>query len=487
MKKLLTLLFLAIIFIVAGIAIERIWFAPHQSASPDKTPIKRKVLYWVAPMDPKYKRDKPGKSPMGMDLVPVYADRVKSEPGIIKINPSIEHNLGVKIAVVKRKDLSQIIETVGYITVDENNIERLHTYTDGWVRVLNVKTSGEAVRRGQLLFKIYSPKLINAQDELLLALKNDSKSIIKAGERKLLTLGMSQSQINEVVRARRSVTLVNIYAKRDGIVSNLNIREGEYVKPDKEIMTIQDLNHIWIIAEVFARQANWVKAGQPAIATLTYMPGKVWQGKIAYVYPELDAKTHTLRVRLAFPNPNLVLKPNMYANIKIFSKTIKNVITIPSNALIRTGQGDRVILSLGKGRYKAQAVKVGIEADRHYQILSGLKPGDRIVVSAQFLIDSESNLKASLNRMQPTVTPQQLMPQEFIGIGKIQSININQRTLVLDHQPIPALNMPAMKMKLPVAKDININTLKVGMTIHFVLIKKDGHKYLITKINVVNH
>lgn len=398
MKKWIGLIAIVILVFLAGMAAHHYWHTNSNSTSVSKA--DKKILYWVAPMNPNYRRDKPGKSPMGMDLVPVYEGSDSVSSGTITISPTVEHNLGVKIAKVKIMDLSREIHTVGYVTVDEHKIEHIHTYTDGWIKKLNVKTLGEAVTKGQLLLELYSPTLNNAQDEFLLALKNKNTLLQKAGEKKLITLGMTQLQINQLKKTRQAKSLVKIYATQSGIVSKLNVREGMFVKPDKDIMTLEDLSTIWMIAEVYERQANWVSVGQPAMATVTYMPGNAWKGKVDYVYPELDSKTHTLRVRLVFPNPKLTLKPKMYANVRIFSQTLKNQMTIPRNALIRTGDGDRVIVSLGKGQFKATPVKIGIESGDYYQVLSGLKANDRIVTSAQFLIDSESNLKAGLSRMQ---------------------------------------------------------------------------------------
>ncbi len=362
--------------------------------------VKKEILYWVAPMDPSYRSDKPGKSPMGMDLVPVYkdADHASSE-GVIKISPAVEHNLGVKTSQVEKRDLSRMINTVGSVLVDENNIEHIHTYTDGWIKTLSVKTTGEAVKKGQLLLELYSPALNHAQEELLLALKNNNTSLISAGEKKLLTLGMDQSQIKQLVKDKKVFERVKLYSTQNGIVSKLNIREGKFVKPDTDLLTIEDLSKIWIIADVFERQAGWVAKGQKAIATFSYMPGREWVGEVDYVYPELDSKTHTLRVRLSFDNPGLQMKPKMYANIKIFGDATKDSLAIPRSALIRTGSEDRVIISLGNGKFKAQKVKIGIESGDYYQVLSGLKVGDNVVTTSQFLIDSESNLKASMNRM----------------------------------------------------------------------------------------
>jgi len=492
MRKWVSIIVLLVIVFFAGVLVNR-YFQPDTSLSSKNTTQKSsKILYWVAPMDPTYRRNKPGKSPMGMDLVPAYADSQTDGEGVIKISPVVENNLGVKTAVVKRMNLARIINTVGYVTVDENNIEHIHTYTDGWVRVLNVKTTGEIVKKGQLLLELYSPTLSNAQEEFLLALKNKNIALIHAGEKKLLTLGMAQSQINHLKQTRHIMERVKIYATRSGVVSQLNVREGKYIKPDTDMMTIEDLSHIWVIAEVFERQANWVKADQLATATFSYIPGKTWQGRVDYVYPELNQQTHTLRVRLTFPNPDLSLKPKMYANIKILSREVKESLAIPRQALIRTGEGDRVILALSNGRFKAQAVKTGIESGNYYQILSGLKVGDVVVTSAQFLIDSESNLKAAFDRMQQPAEKIKTQSkantsEQFVGMGKVKAIDVNKRTVSLHHKPIPALNMPAMTMNIAVAKEVEFEKVKPCDEIHFVIIKQNGNAYLITKIHVITH
>lgn len=448
---------------------------------------KKKVLYWVAPMNPSYRSDKPGKSPMGMELEPVYADGNADDTNSVKISAAVINNLGVRTQHVQVRDLSRIIDTVGYVTVDENKIEHVHTYVDGWIQKLDVKTTGEHVNKGDLLFELYSPTLNNAQEEFMLALKNNNLTLVNAGEKKLITLGMSQSQIDVLKKTKKPMKRIKVYAEKSGIISNLNIREGNFIKPDTDIMTIEDLSHIWVIAEVFERQAAWVKEGQGAIASLSYIPGKKWQGKVDYVYPELDAKTRTLRVRLTFPNPDLTFKPKMYANVKIFSKTIKAALSIPREALIRTGDGDRVIVFLGDGRFKAVPVNVGIESGDYYQVLSGLTKKDTVVTSAQFLIDSESNLRAGMSRMEEADNKKtNVAPQEFVGMGLVQSVNESNRMITIKHQPIPELGMGKMSMELAVEQSIDLSSIKAGDEIHFVLTGSTEKDFKIIKIHVVD-
>ncbi|GAB4223636.1 MAG: hypothetical protein Tsb005_19330 [Gammaproteobacteria bacterium] len=379
----------------------------HFTSHANTASTERKPLYWVAPMDANYRRDKPGKSPMGMDLVPVYADdraAATDDPNAVRISAAVQNNLGVRTAPVVRSDLARQINTVGYVTPDENLIEHVHTYTDGWVRKLYVKTTGEHVQKGQLLLELYSPTLVNAQEEFLLALANNDQRLQKATRKKLLTLGMSAQQIDQIQQARQTENLVKIFANTDGIVSQLFVREGAYVKPDKDLLVLEDLAHIWVIAEVFERQAPWVKAGQSAQASMPYLADKIWRGVVDYVYPRLDPQTHTVKVRLRFDNQDELLKPNMYADVIIFAAVESQALNIPAEALIRSGNGDRVVVQLANGQFKSKPVKIGIESGDRVQILAGLKEGERVVTSAQFLLDSETNLNAGLERLESSST-----------------------------------------------------------------------------------
>jgi len=495
MKKWIGWIIVLIVIFIAGMLAHRYWWkgtltTTHSSSLKKK---ERKILYWVAPMDPNYRRDAPGKSPMDMDLVPVYADQQAQERGVIKISPQMMSNLGMRTSPVENRTLPRIIDTVGYVTANEDLKEHVHIYTSGWIRKLYFNKTGEAVKKGQVLAEIYSPTLINAQEEYLLALKNQNKTLIRAGGKKLLTLGLSQQQIKQLRRTRKAKQLVPLYARQSGIISELKIREGMFVKPEINLMMIEDLSPIWIIAEVFDRQANWVKEKQTAFATVSSLPGKTWQGKVDYVYPQLDPKTHTLRVRLIFPNPDLSLKPQMYANIKILAKPSEKALAIPIEALIRTGQGDRVVLALGDGQFRTQAVSVGIESGNWVAVLSGLKTNDKVVTSSQFLIDSESNLKASLGRisqshhLQLTNSSSPSSGQEWIGIGVVKSVDLNKREINLDHEPIPAISKPAMTTHYYVAPNIDLALIKPGDEIHFVLVKYGASKYQIKKIHVMKN
>lgn len=413
MKKTTFALLLLISGLLIGIAIENRFYISQKFLLINKDMIINKysdsdskekdILYWVAPMDPNYRRDEPGKSPMGMDLVPVY-EGAEEEMGtgmpIVKIKPEIINNLGVRTTRVVRGSLRKKIGTVGYIDYDETRINHIHTRTEGWVEKLQVRAEGEQVKQGQLLFELYSPPLVNAQEEYLQALASGNKLLAEASKGKLAALGISKSQINRLEKEKKVNQNIRFYAPQSGVLINLGVREGMYVKPETQSLSIANLDSIWLLAEVFERQANWVEVGQTAEAVLPSMPGVIWKGKVEYVYPDLDPVTRTLRVRMRFNNSEERLKPNMYSHVTIFAGEKKDVISIPREALIRDADQERVIRALGDGRFQAQEVMAGMESGDWIEITSGLNEDDEIVVSSQFLIDSESNLKASLQRMQ---------------------------------------------------------------------------------------
>jgi membrane fusion protein, copper/silver efflux system len=472
-----------------------------QSDSLAKT---KEILYWVAPMDPNYRRDKPGQSPMGMDLIPVYAGGggSDSDDGTdVIISASVVNNLGVRTAKAQHVDLERRIDTVGYVAFDETNINHIHLRTDGWIEKLVVKTQGERVKKGQLLFTVYSPTLVNAQEEYLQSVSTQNKKLMNASELRLQSLGMSRGQIAQIHKSGKVRLQVAVYSPQDGIVSKLNIRQGMRVTPKTTIMSLADLHHIWLQTEIFERQADWVTLGGRAEATLSYLPGKTWKGKVDYIYPILTEKTRTLKARLRFLNPQERMKPNMYAKVSIFGEPKKNTLAIPREAVIRSGKGERIILALGEGRYKAKMIRTGMESNGLIEVLWGLKSGDRVVTSAQFLIDSQASLSGSIERMEEIENPQNMeameqMPKEqaqqqpqaapIAGIGVLRKIIKDERKIKITHEPIPALKWPTMTMDFPLASGISVTDLKTETKVSFQLRKIGEFEYKIVHIKALS-
>ncbi|VUD69216.1 Cation efflux system protein CusB [Thalassocella blandensis] len=361
----------------------------------------RRPLYWVAPMDANYRRDKPGKSPMGMDLIPVYEEEnAEKDPlGTVKISPNVINNLGVRTAKVEQKSLHAEIVTVGYVKYDEDKLFHIHPRVSGWVDKLYVKAAGDPVTKGEPLYSLYSPELVNAQDEFLLAINRSNARLTQAAEDRLGALQIPKSFIEKLKKTRRIEQTITFYAPQTGVVDNLNIREGFYVQPGTTMLSVGSLSQVWVEAEVFERQASMVRTNDPVAMTLDYLPGKTWKGRVDYIYPTLDTKTRTVRIRLRFENPEKILKPNMFAQVTIYTDSPDQVLVVPRESLIRTGQQDRVVLALGEGKFRSVKVNVGRLDNRSVEILEGLKEGQRIVTSAQFLLDSESSKSADFTRM----------------------------------------------------------------------------------------
>lgn len=358
-------------------------------------------LYWVAPMDPNYRRDGPGKSPMGMDLVPVYADSGMNtdNPGMIFISPAVVNNLGVRTAPVERRSMHTRITTVGYVQYDEDQLVHIHPRVEGWIEQLYVQAAGDPVEEGEPLYSLYSPQLVNAQEEFLLALNRDNERFVQAAEDQLRALQISDEEINELRSTRQVRQTLTFYVPQSGVVDNLNIREGFFVGPGTTLMSIGTLNDVWVEAEVFERQAALVEAGLPVTMSLDYLPGRLWEGSVDYVYPTLNAETRTARVRLRFENPDGLLKPNMFAFVTILADAADGVLTVPREAVIRTARQDRLVLAAGDGRFKSVAVSLGRLDDQYAEITQGVEEGEEVVVSAQFLLDSESSKTSDFMRM----------------------------------------------------------------------------------------
>ncbi|MEP4484552.1 MAG: efflux RND transporter periplasmic adaptor subunit [Halioglobus sp.] len=358
-------------------------------------------LYWVAPMDPDYRRDVPGKSPMGMDLVPVYADQGQiSEAGTVHISPAVVSNLGVRTERAAMAQWSESIRTVGYVTYDEDRLVHIHPRVSGWIERLHVNTQGDPVALGQPLYELYSPELVNAQEEFLLARKRNNRELMEAASSRLLSLHMSQAFIDSLQKEGVVKQTVTFRAAQSGVVDALGIREGFYVEPGTTLMSIGSLEEVWVEAEVFERQSALVRAGMTVTMTLDYMPGREWRGKVDYVYPTLDPVLRTARLRLRFANADRSLKPNMFAQVQILSDAAESVLTVPREAVIRTGKQDRVVLALGEGRFKSVAIIPGRIGSNRVEVLEGLSTGDTVVSSAQFLLDSESSRESDFKRME---------------------------------------------------------------------------------------
>lgn len=379
----------------------------------------KKIKYWVAPMDPTYISKEPGKSPMGMDLVPVYEEEVeeKEPASTIRIDPVTIQNMGVRLAQVERKPLVRDIRAYGAITYNEKNIYTVNTKFNGWIEKLYVDFVGDSVKNGQPLFDIYSPELVSAQQEFLLAVQQckslcdspypsvaeGAKRLIEASRTRLRYWDLTEDQINHIARTGQVRKTLTVYSPASGVVTQKYAFEGHYVKEGEHQYVVADLSTVWVDIEVYEYELPWVRPDMEAEMDISYIPGKQFRGRIVYIYPYLMEKTRTGRLRLEFRNPDYELKPGMYANVYLRPLVMDNALVIPQEAVIESGIRKVVFVSLGEGKFQPREVKIGVEGkENEYQILSGLSEGERIVVSAQFMLDSESRLREAIQKMMET-------------------------------------------------------------------------------------
>lgn len=372
--------------------------------SPMQHALKHLDPKYVCPMHPQIVRDGPGSCPIcGMDLVKRMMDPMTGKYPEVTLAPAVMRNMGVRIGPVERGTLWKFIRTVGRVEFDETRLAHVHPRADGWIEGLQLRAEGERVTKGQALAEIYAPAMLSAQVDFLQALQPQPAGVsqVRADKARnlLRLLDIPEDVIRDIERQGEPRNTLPIRAPIEGIVTQLAARQGMYVTPATEMFTIADLSRVWVMVDVFEAQIDWLAPGLNAEIRVPARPGKVLEGRVDYLYPELDPKTRTLRVRLVFENPDMALKPNMFADVVIYGGPKHDVLKIPAEALIVTGERSTVVKVIEDGRFQPVDVVTGMERAGEVEILSGLEEGDRVVLSGQFLIDSESSLQASFMRL----------------------------------------------------------------------------------------
>ena len=374
--------------------------AAAMADSPEEHARKHADPTYVCPMHPQIVKNGPGSCPIcGMDLVEKKITSASTGKPVVSISSAVIQSMGVRTQTARLDTLQARIHTVGRVDYDETRLTHVHPRASGWMEKLYFRAEGDPVKRGQLLGEIYSPEILSAQVDFLIALNQPSGLRTEKARNGLRLLGVPEHTIKQIEKERETRNTVPIHAPSSGVMTLLTARDGMYIKPEMEIFTIADLSRVWVLVDVFEHQIDWIKPGLAARIKVPAYPGRSWEGKVDYIYPELDMETRTLRVRLAFTNPDKLLKANMFAEVEILGEPHADVLVIPTAALIETGERTSVVTALGGGRFQPLDVVTGIQSNGWVEILSGLKHGDEIVVSGQFLIDSESSLQASFLRM----------------------------------------------------------------------------------------
>lgn len=412
MKKLFVVLLIAAAF-AGGYGYGRWYGKPAVAAG------ERKVLYWVDPMHPWYKSGKPGTAPdCGMKLVPVYPGEearyqaTKGPVGAVDISPEKQQLIGVQYGTAGYETVTDTIRAAARVTLDETKIAKVQSRIEGWVDQVFVDFIGKSVTKGDPLVTIYSPEALATQQEYLLAIRaqhmahdnpmpemmGSAETLVAAARKRLELWDISDRQVEEIARTGKTLQNLTLYAPVSGFVMERNAFTRQRVTQDTVLYTVADLSTVWVVADVFEYEAANVRLNQPATITMDYLPGRTLHGRVSYILPQVDPNTRTLKVRIQVDNPGYLLKPDMYCNVELQAGGARKLV-VPQSAVLNSGDRQVVFLDLGNGHFEPRDVKIGAQTGGRVEILSGLQPGERIVTSGNFLIDSESQLKTAMSGM----------------------------------------------------------------------------------------
>ena len=405
-------LVLTLLLVAALVAAAAAWTA----LGPAKDKASAGGQTWTCPMHPQIISDRPGSCPIcGMDLVPVSKTATRpaagagvSGQGVVHLDAERRQMIGVRTAAVELAPFTRTIRAVGRVSYDETRLRHVHTKIDGYVERLLANATGESVRPGQPLLEIYSPELLASQQEFLVALAARDRmgssglssvagygeDLVASARRRLQLFDMTDTQIARLEETRSPQRTVTVYAHESGVVTMRNVTEGERIEAGTTLLDVADLSKVWVLASVYEYELPFVHHGQPATMRLSYLPERTFTGKVSLVYPAIEAATRTAQVRIEFDNPDLALKPNMYAEIELTAELGQRV-SVPDEAVLETGTRSLVFVQREPGVFEPREVRVGARLADRYEILSGLTPGEQVVASGNFLIDSESKLKAA--------------------------------------------------------------------------------------------
>lgn len=381
----------------------------------DKESGGKKVLFYRNPMNPDVTSPVPAKDSMGMDYVPVYADGGASSDivGSVKIDPTIVQNIGVRTALARYGNISRTVRAVGRVDFNEETMTRLHPKVEGWIESIRIDKTGDSVKEDDILLSVYSPQLVSSQQEYLLALNNfeatkestipeireGAQSLVNSARSRLTLLDVPEHQIMELEESREIQKSLHIHSPVAGTVIRIGARKGQHISPKTELYMIVDLSRVWVFADIYEYELPWVKSGDQVEMTLASVPGKKFTGTLEYVYPYAESKTRTTKVRMVFDNQERLLRPDMFADIRIKADTQNQAVIVPSEAVVRSGDSAQIFVMREPGKFEPRLVTLGIESKGEVSVIDGIKAGEKVVTSAQFLVDSESKLREATAKM----------------------------------------------------------------------------------------
>ena len=440
----------------------------------------RTILYWYDPMVPQQRFDKPGKSPfMDMELVPKYADE-KDGAGVVYIDPRVAQNLGVRTAEALTGSIARRVEAVGGIAWNERAVFVVQARSGGFVEKLHARAPLDPVAKGEPLVELLAPDWAAAQEEFLLLRRGGKEAgLAEAARNRLQLLGMSEEQIGLLERSGKPQMRITLYAPINGVIAELGVREGMTVAAGAMLFRLVDLSTVWVNAEVPETQGGWLRPGTAVEARVPSFPGEVFRGRVSAILPEVNAATRTLRARVELANPLGKLKPGMFATLGFAAGGGGKALLVPSEAVIRTGERSVVIVAEGEGRFQQREVEIGFESDGKSEIRKGLAEGERVVVSGQFLIDSEASLRATGTRMEGAESGK-AAPRVHQATGEV--VLLGERELIIKHGEIPSVGMGAMTMAFDAPKSVVPPGLKKGDRIRFEFTMQSDGQMRITSI-----
>ena len=521
------ILILSMLVIAAALLAAGYWWGAHQTApavvsvtegKPGVTPgvaPERKILYYRNPMGLADISPIPKKDSMGMDFIAVYADEepasdaVSSTP-LVKLSLEKVQKLGVKTEAVAMRDLSSTIRAVATVQANERLLHTVAPRFDGWIQRLYVNTTGQAVRTGQALMDVYSPDLISAQQEYLIARRGvqtlaggsgevqaSMQRLVDSALERLRNWDISETELQQLIQNGKTTQNLTLRSPANGVVLEKTAIQGKRFMAGEMLYQVADLSQVWLLAEVFEQDLGLVRTGQSVTIRIDAYPEKLFTGKVTFIYPTVTAETRTAKVRIELANREALLKPSMYARVELASSRGKGrALAVPDSAVLDTGIRQLVLVQRGEGRYEPRPVKLGMRADGYVEVLEGVKAGENVVVSANFLIDAESNLKAAfsgfgqgvevakpdqMGAIKPASPAVAASAVTHRGEGTVDAVDTMQTSVTLTHGPIASLKWPAMTMDFKVKDAVLLRTLKPGQKIAFEMVAGAPGEYVIVR------
>ena len=465
----------------------------------DATQKPRKLLYYRNPMGLPDTSPTPKKDSMGMDYIAVYEGEDKGvAAGEVKISTEKVQKLGVKTEPAALRELARQVRASGRVEIDERRLHNVAPKFEGWVERLHVSATGQPVAKGQPLFEVYSPELVSAQREYVVAAKGvaalkDASAEMQTGMRQLADASLvrlrnwdiSEEQIKALSAGGEAKRTLTFRSPVGGVVLEKKAVAGMRFMPGEMLYQIADLSAVWVLADVFERDIAQVKAGQKVRLTINAYPDKSFTGTVAYIYPRLTAETRTIPVRIELANPGGLLKPAMYASVELAVGARDKVVTVPVSAVIDSGTRQIVLIDKGQGRFEPREVRLGARSDTYVEVMEGVRDGEPVVVAANFLIDAESNLKAALGGLTASAPPAVSAAPKAASHqaeGKLDAIDAKSGTVTITHGPVASLKWPAMTMDFTLANSGLIGTLKPGVTVALTFVERKPGEWVIVKL-----